>query len=129
MLSIAVLHYASQCHNSTFREKGESNKYMIKPPDSPVKTERIQLDQMLKLLFKKYGEYELIEKEAFHMLKTVFDPKIWQDGVEKGIEQGIEQGIVQGKLEIAKNLLKQRMPIEMISEVTGLSLDEVIKLK
>lgn len=91
-------------------------------------------------LYKKYGEYELIEEEAFQMLKTVFDPKVWEDGVEKGIEQGvekgyeqgiekgIEQGVMQSKLEIAKKLLNQHMPIEMISEVTGLTHEEITNL-
>jgi len=46
-------------------------------------------------------------------------------GIEQGIEQGLEQGIEQGQavkaIEIAKNLLSKGMPIEDVSNITGLS--------
>ncbi|MFZ4453622.1 Rpn family recombination-promoting nuclease/putative transposase [Salibacterium aidingense] len=54
-------------------------------------------------------------------------------GMEKGMEQGIEQGMKQGKektkTEIAEAMLKKDLDIETISEVTGLSTDEVLQLK
>ena len=56
-----------------------------------------------------------------------------EEGIEKGIEQGIEKGIEKGatkKLEeIAINMLKQNLDNSLISSVTGLSTDEVLKLK
>ena len=55
------------------------------------------------------------------------------DAVERGIEQGIEQGIEKGSLreknEIAQNMLKENIDIELISKVTGLNIDQIKKLE
>ena len=42
---------------------------------------------------------------------------------------GYIDGKADGKTEIAKNLLKKQMPIQDIAEVTGLSIEEIEKLK
>lgn len=46
-------------------------------------------------------------------------------GISRGISQGISQGISLGReetqIEIAKNLLKNNMPLDKIIEVTGIS--------
>ena len=42
---------------------------------------------------------------------------------------GYVDGKAEGKNEIAKNMLKENINIELISKVTGLSLEEIEKLK
>ena len=58
--------------------------------------------------------------------------KAVQDGIEQGIEQGREQGREQGMREkaiaIARQLISQ-LDNEMISQVTGLSVEEVQNLR
>jgi predicted transposase/invertase (TIGR01784 family) len=49
-------------------------------------------------------------------------------GTEKGINQGIKQGKQAGKIEDATNMLKANIDINLISKVTGLSIDEIKKL-
>ena len=44
-------------------------------------------------------------------------------------EYSKNQGIEEGKKETAKNMLKDGMPLEMISKYTGLSIEEIEKLK
>lgn len=55
-----------------------------------------------------------------------------EEGIEQGLEQGLEQGIEQGrkaeKLAIARSLLSQ-LPIETISQTTGLSTEEIEQLR
>ena len=55
-----------------------------------------------------------------------------EEGKRKGIEQGKKEGLEQGKKErskeIAIKMLKRKMPIEEISEITGLSDKEIKKL-
>ena len=50
-------------------------------------------------------------------------------GIEKGIKEGIKkgklEGIKEGKLETAKNLLKLNVSKEVISQSTGLSIEEI----
>ncbi len=51
-----------------------------------------------------------------------------KEGIEQGIEKGIEQGIEQGKIDAAKLGKKKAYPVEMIAEMTGLTVDEINKL-
>ena len=48
-----------------------------------------------------------------------------KEGLEQGLEQGIEQGIEQGKLEVARNLKKAGVAVDVIMQATGLSRDEI----
>ena len=49
-------------------------------------------------------------------------------GKEEGISQGISQGAEQKAIETAKEALKNNISIELISKITGLSLEQVEQL-
>ena len=49
-------------------------------------------------------------------------------GEKRGLKMGLEQGLVQGKLETAKTLLKDNIPIAKVVQYTGLSEKQVRKL-
>ena len=55
-----------------------------------------------------------------------------KQGLEQGKKQGLEQGLKQGKIEekkeIAKKLLKLKMPIKQIAEITELDFQELERL-
>ena len=51
------------------------------------------------------------------------------EGVEIGIEQGKKEAQKEIRIETAKKLLKLKMPIEQIMEVTELAKEEILKLK
>ena len=48
---------------------------------------------------------------------------------EKAREEGIVEGIEKRNIEVAINMLKQKLNDKLISSVTGLSLEEITKLK
>ena len=52
-----------------------------------------------------------------------------QEGREKGIKEGIKEGRKEKVIEIVKNMLKKKMKVEEICEITGLSINEIEKLK
>ncbi|MGL9718059.1 MAG: Rpn family recombination-promoting nuclease/putative transposase, partial [Wolbachia sp.] len=52
-----------------------------------------------------------------------------QIGEERGIQIGHEKGRKAEKSEVAKNSLKAGVSIDVIAEITGLSLDEIEQLK
>ena len=66
---------------------------------------------------------------------------IYQAGVNNGKEEGEKLGRAEGERlgrekgraetmkEVAKKLLKQNMEIESVAEITGLSIEEIEKLK
>ena len=65
----------------------------------------------------------------------------YRDGLSQGKAEGFSQGKVEGKaegisegknernIEIAKNMLSKAMEVELISEITGLSIEEIKNLK
>ena len=48
---------------------------------------------------------------------------------EEGLAEGKEEGKTEERLEIAKKMLKMGLSVEQITEATGLSEEEVLKLK
>jgi len=64
---------------------------------------------------------------------TLLAEQIRNEGKTEGIEQGIEKGKLEGEKEkaimVAKNMLKDGEPIEKIVKYTGLSMEEMEKLK
>ena len=52
-----------------------------------------------------------------------------EDGHKRGLEQGFADGFQKRSQEIAKNLLKANVSLDIISESTGLSLEELEKIK
>ena len=52
-----------------------------------------------------------------------------EEGMKAGIEKGMKAGRNEGRNEIAKNMLKENLSIELISKLTSLSQEEIEKLK
>jgi hypothetical protein len=50
-------------------------------------------------------------------------------GIEQGIERGIERGIEQGKEEMARNLLSNGIPLDIIAKSAGLPLEKIETLR
>ena len=51
------------------------------------------------------------------------------DGYDDGYDNGYDAGAKTKEIEIAKNLLKDGIPIEVVSKNTGLSIEELEELK
>ncbi len=86
----------------------------------------------------KFNKLELHEYEdsvkAYRDLKNSLDTAIRQgreeghaEGLAEGLEKGREEGEANVKKAIAKSMLSKGMPIETITELTGLSADEIQK--
>lgn len=75
----------------------------------------------------------IIQKEEVQMglsMKDTFLAKYYmQEGEKKGIKKGMKEGEKQKAIEITLKLLEKGNPIEDIAEVTGLSLEEIQKIK
>ena len=102
----------------------------------------IMIDQilMIKIGEEKAKEFKQnIKKGGNKKVMTVFETieednkRIFSNGmkagIESGIKTGIKTGIRQSKVEIIKNMLKEKLPIELISKITGISSKEINKMK
>ena len=69
-----------------------------------------------------WGEYNYDEDIAAQR-QEAFD-----DGIQQGISQGISQGELQAKIQTAKNLLNEKIPIEIVIRTTSLPKETVEQL-
>ena len=82
---------------------------------------------------KKYME-ELVkvneDADFLNFISVEKDNMMIENSIrDEGIRKGLEQGTEQSKNEIAKNMLKKGLDISLISGVTGLSNEQINKLK
>ena len=79
--------------------------------------------------------YDEEEKKAYEN-KCILEDAIedakengYSSGYDSGYDSGKSAGVSNEKINIAKNMLKKNMSIEDISDVTGLTIDEINKIK
>ena len=72
-----------------------------------------------------YNGYSNYERDYFNVL-MLNEERI--KGIEEGIQKGIEQGIEQEKYSLARNMKNKNMDLNLISELTGLSIEKIEKL-
>ena len=48
---------------------------------------------------------------------------------QEGLQEGIQEGIHKGRQAVILNMLKEKLDLSVISKVTGLSEEEIKKLK
>jgi len=77
-------------------------------------------------------EFMSAEKDNQMIINTLKD-EAYENGMNRGIKQGIQEGIEQGKqetkLDIAKELLNEHISLEKIIKITGLTKEEIDRLK
>ena len=87
---------------------------------------------------------EHLKNDGEDLMRTIADSYI-EEGVSKGIIQGVAQGIVIGEargeandvakgattkaIEIVRRMLKEKTDIKFISSVTGLSNDDILRIR
>lgn len=77
---------------------------------------------------EKLSELNMPPEEKARYERYLINTAIERDVVNTAKEEGEQLGVMKGKLETAKNLL-QILPIEQISQITGLPVDEIRKLQ
>ena len=86
-----------------------------------------------------FSEKELLAYDKFWdgvRVEKTLQYDSYRDGLEEGLEQGLEKGRAEGleagknqkTLEIARNLLSLKMPVEAIAQATGLTAEEIRSL-
>ena len=100
------------------REIAGDDKEALKIVDE---LERLGLDDKFGLAY----DNEIMQKKMINTARS------WgyDDGYDDGKAEGLEAGAKAKEIEIAKNLLKDGIPIEVVSKNTGLSIEELEELK
>ncbi|MEI0559079.1 Rpn family recombination-promoting nuclease/putative transposase [Brachyspira intermedia] len=89
--------------------------------------DRLMMNEYDKREAYLYGNQIMLEEERRLGIEEGFKKGIEQ-GIEKGIEKGIEQGIKENKILTVKNMKNRNIDIALISDITGLSIEEIEKL-
>ena len=87
----------------------------------------LAIQNLIEYLNKNYIEDENLEEEVNIMTKSLYDPEVEKNGIEKGIEQGIKEGMKQGIKQGMKQGMKQGIEqnqAEIVLNMLGEGLDE-----
>ena len=105
-----------------------------------------ELNEILSHILSNEERSRLV-KEAIRMSKLNFSLRDWEaekmndlmraeakridqeEGFNAGIEQGTRQGIEQEKNATIKNMLENKLPLDVISKVTGKTIEEIEKIR
>ena len=111
-------------------------KNLLNTLQSLNEDELIQLQQYLptteELEISGFTDAELRAYDKFwdsvSVERTLLDDR-YQKGKEEGKEEGRAEGMSQRSLEIARNLLSLGLPVDQITQATGLTEEEIELLK
>ena len=93
----------------------------------------LAIQNLIEYLNRNYFNDDKLEEEVITMTKSLYDPEVEKQGIQKGIQKGIEQGIKQGikqgekkkSIEIAKKGILKGLDNETIMDLTELSIEEI----
>ena len=95
---------------------------------SADENKRLQYESRLKVALDEYAA----KREAEIRLKMAEEEGLkrgMEKGMEKGMEIGIEKGIEKSRIEVAKNLLQEGLRFDVIMKATGLTREELERLR
>jgi predicted transposase/invertase (TIGR01784 family) len=87
-----------------------------------------ELEAQLKrkdFIYLQKSSLELAEEKGIQRGKEIG----LKEGIQKGKELGLKEGELKTKIEIAKNMLKDNLPLEVIEKYSGLTIEEIKKLR
>ncbi|MDB2136923.1 RpnC/YadD family protein [Clostridium butyricum] len=85
----------------------------------------LAIGNLFEYLNDKYGDDKKLNEEVMNMTKTLYDPEVEKRGIEKGIEKGEEKKAI----ETARIAIKKGLNDDLISELTGLSFEEIKRIR
>lgn len=104
----------------------------------PARTELLGgfFENYLKLSREEEAEFQLEiakmerkEARAIMQITTSWHEKGRAEGIKEGKIEGRMEGIKEGKIETAKAALRKGLPVDLVVEITGLTQEDVLKLK
>ena len=145
---IDLISIIDKCYTEDEKEKVKWFNLFVSEDIESLRSDNIMNDAIdeLERISNDSGIVGLYDKEAVD--RKVFNSKMktaerigtekgmkkgMEKGMEKGLKQGIEQGIKQGikqdKMDTAKKLIKEGIDFEIIEKVTGITKEDLEKMK
>lgn len=101
----------------------------LENPESERVTRKMEENENLKEAVEKLDR--ISEDEKMQRIIELREKAIRDEHAiyDKGLDDGIEKGAKEEKIKIVKSMLKENMDIEIIIKITGLTKEEIEKLK
>ena len=64
-------------------------------------------------------------QENYDMTMETAIDEAREQGLEQGLTQGLERGVAQGRKQLIREMVSRGMTPDLISEMTGLSIEEI----
>ena len=153
IVRVDLPYYVKRCYNKNVKELDYKDKFigMIGIEEKSKLEKIIKGEKKMEEIMKRVEEFSDDEeilgaydaethREETEMLirmgyideankiKEEFRKSVLEEGKKEGFEKGIEQGMEEKSAQIVKNMLKENLDIEIISKVTGLTLQEIEKI-
>ena len=121
--------------NTSNTSNNANNSELTKPNDLLVKATlsdpqalkgraTIHLPQQVRELINLFTEKLKLTQSDIEYMETIADG-LRIEGLKEGIEIGIELGIEKEKFNTAQKMLAKNLAIELISDITGLSVAQI----
>ena len=138
IIRIDVPYFVEKCYNEDVKNLDYKDRFigLIGAEDIELAKTITAGDESMEEIMKKMEDFSVNEEilgayDAEEHRKFVEESIMEQhreEGFEEGKEQGIKQGIDREKTNIAKNMKKENLDIEIISKITGFSKEEIEEL-
>ena len=89
---------------------------------------RICIERDIMRTFLEEHAREVIDMVNFEWNQELFEAAKFEEGLEQGLEQGRAEGRDEERGIMILNMLREKMPLEMIAKVSNLSLEKVREL-
>ena len=130
MLEIYIIE-ANKARDFSFEDNKTLDSWLkfINNPEEESQMENEEIKKAKKVL-EEISQDEKERRMSELRQKYIMDQKaVYSQGYEYGKEDGIKQGIEQNKKEIAKKMKLQNIDIKTIAIVTGLTEEEILRIK
>ena len=130
MLEIYIIE-ANKAKEFSFKDNKALDSWLkfINNPEEESQMENEEIKKAKKVL-EEISQDEKERRMSELRQKYIMDQKaVYSQGYEYGKEDGIKQGIEQNKKEIAKKMKLQNIDIKTIAIVTGLTEEEILRIK
>ena len=108
--------------SKNYKEIEENTKYMGKLGEKLVReVKELSNEKFI------YGLYD--KKKDEEMIRNSIRYGAYDEGFGKGVQTGFNNGFTNGVKTTIKNMLKKEIPINVVSEITGLTTKEIEEIK
>ena len=132
IIEIYIPNLRKKWYTSGIESLSEEERYILALVEPDI-TSSLKLGKDIDIMEEYIDEVEeVVDDEYFgesYDKELALKEESYNDGIKEGIKQGEKKGTLSTKMEIAKSMLNKAMDISLISELTGLSTDEIKSIK